>query len=401
VSRRSVLIVAPFPPRLEAAHGGARVIGRLAFELALTNAVGVLCFQAPGEAPVDDALRGRLAFVEQIRLEPRRNAAARIRRGAEIVIGWIRGDPRLVTNFRSSVFRRRLRDVVTAWRPRIVHFEPHLLGQYAAEAQTAGAKTVVVVHEPGAHAAAAARALSSRVDAWAWRRFERRILPMMDAVVVLTNEDLGLLQGHPHHRTVRIPFGADAFELPEAPRGSAVVLYYANYSHAPNREAAERLAHAIFPRVRQDVPDARLVLAGDASAATLPTGPGVEHAGFVSDIASLLASATVVAAPIRTGGGMRVKVAESLAAGKAVVATHRAVAGMDVVAGEHYAAAETDAEFASSISRLLRDQAERRALELAAKEWAAASLRWEDVAGRYDALYASLDPGHRPNDGEE
>jgi glycosyltransferase involved in cell wall biosynthesis len=394
-------MVAPFPPRLEAAHGGARVIGRLAFELALTNEVGVLCFHAPGEPPVDDALRERLAFVEQVRLEPRRNAAARIRRGAEIVVGWTRGDPRLVTNYRSRAFRGRLRDVVAAWGPSIVHFEPHLLGQYAAELKAAGAKIVVVVHEPGAHAAVAAQAFSSRVDAWAWHRFERRIFPMMDAVVVFTNEDLGLLQDNTLHRTVRIPFGADAFELPDAPRGSAVVLYYANYSHAPNREAAERLAHAIFPRVRQDVPGARLVLAGDSSAATLPIGPGVEHAGFVSDITALLASAAVVAAPIRIGGGMRVKVAESLAAGRAVVATKRAVAGMDVVAGEHYVAAETDAEFASSISRLLQDDAERRALELASKAWAASNLRWEDVAQRYDALYASLDPGPRSNVGEE
>lgn len=390
--------MAPFPPRLEAAHGGARVVGRLAFELASTNDVGVLCFHAPSEAPVDDALRERLAFVEEVRLEPRRNAAARVRRAAEIAIGWIRGDPRLVTNYRSHLFRERLQDVLAAWRPRILHFEPHLVGQYVAGAETAGAQTVVVVHEPGAHAAATAKAFSSRIDAWAWRRFERRTFPMMDAVVVFTNDDLDLLHDHTHNRTVRIPFGADAFKLQEAPRESAVVLYYANYSHAPNREAAERLVHAIFPRVRQDVPGARLVLAGDASGATLPTGPGVEHAGFVPDLAVLLASAAVVAAPIRTGGGMRVKVAESLAAGKAVVATERAVAGMDVAAGKHYALAETDAEFASSISRLLRDERERRALEVAAKTWAAANLSWESVAQRYDALYDSLAPDAKMGD---
>jgi glycosyltransferase involved in cell wall biosynthesis len=391
-------MVAPFPPRLDAAHGGARVVGRLAFELASTNDVGVLCFHAPNEAPVDDALRERLAFVEEVRLEPRRNAAARMRRAAEIAVGWIRGDPRLVTNYRSKAFRERLRGVVAAWRPRIVHFEPHLVGQYVVATQTDETQTVVVVHEPGAHAAAAARAFSSKIDAWAWRRFERRILPMMDAVVVLTNEDLGLLRDDAHNRTVRIPFGADAFELQEPPRESAVVLYYANYSHAPNREAAERLVHAIFPRVRQDVPDARLVLAGDASGATLPTGPGVEHAGFVPDLAVLLESAAVVAAPLRTGGGMRVKVAESLAAGKAVVATRLAVAGMDVAPGEHYALAETDAEFASSISRLLQNEEERRALEVGAKTWAAANLSWASVAHLYDALYVSLDPGPKLGD---
>jgi glycosyltransferase involved in cell wall biosynthesis len=391
------LIVAPYPPRLEAAHGGARVVGRLAFELALTNDVGVICFRAPSEAPVDGALRERLAFVEEVRLEPRRNAAARIRRAAQIAIGWIRGHPRLLTNYRSRAFRERLRDVVAAWRPRIVHFEPHLVGQYVAEADAAGAATVVVVHEPGAHAAGAAPGFSSRIDAWAWRRFERRSFPLMDAVVVFTNEDLALLDDDTRNRAVRIPFGADALEPEEAPRAAAVVLYYANYSHAPNREAAERLVHAIFPLVRQDVPGARLVLAGDASR-TLPTGPGVEHGEFVSNLAVLLGSATVVAAPIRTGGGMRVKVAESLAAGKAVVATELAVAGMDLVAGEHYARAETDAEFASSISRLLQDEEERRALEVGAKTWAAANLSWESVGRRYDALYASLDRGPRLGD---
>jgi len=217
-------MVAPFPPRLEAAHGGARVIGRLAFELALTNEVGVLCFQAPGEPPVDDALRERLAFVEQVRLEPRRNAAARIRRAAEIVIGWMRGDPRLVTNYRSNAFRARLRDVVAAWRPRIVQFDFHLLGQYAAELETSGAQRVAVVHEPGADAAGT-RAFSSRIDAWAWRRFERRILPMMEAVVVFTHEDRDLLQGDTGDQAARIPFGADAIELVDLVTGTTRRLF--------------------------------------------------------------------------------------------------------------------------------------------------------------------------------
>ena len=389
-----ILIVSPFPPRLAADHGGARVVGRLASELAATNEVGVLCLQAADEPSVDVQLAERLGFVEYVPRSRRRGLLSRVRRAGTIVLGWARGEPRFVTNYKNTMLENRLQAVVADWQPDVVQFEFHVLAGHGSSADPA---RVVVVHEPGSDAAAAAGGLLARVDAWAWRRYERRVLSAADAVVVFSDEDRLAVERSGAQLVTRIPFGADLLDLPDAPHHPPTVLYWGNYSHAPNLAAAGRLADAIFPRVLQEVPSARLALAGRSpTRGALPTGPGVEQLGFVADVASLLGAATVVAAPLSTGGGMRVKVAESLAAGKAVVATRRAMAGIGATPGKHYAAAESDEEFAAVISRLLLDEAERVALEVAAKEFASTTLRWQDAARSYAELYEQL--GRRPTE---
>ena len=90
------------------------------------------------------------------------------------------------------------------------------------------------------------------------------------------------------------------------------------------------------------------------------------------------------------GGGIRVKVLEALAAGKAVVASSRALEGLDVVDGEHALVAETDAEFADAIGRLLADRDLRVALARRAREWACTNVRWERSIEAYEALYDRL-----------
>ncbi len=68
----------------------------------------------------------------------------------------------------------------------------------------------------------------------------------------------------------------------------------------------------------------------------------------------------MVAAPLRLGGGMRVKVLESLAAGKAMVATPRAVAGLGLEPGTHALVAESDGELSDALVSLLDDPGLRR-----------------------------------------
>ena len=363
------------------------MVGRLAFELAEANEVGIICFRAGEEPPVDERLLERLSFVEYVPKAARRKLGSRLLRAGAILWGWARGEPRFVTNYVSAMLERRLQALATDWRPDVVQFEFHVLAGYTLPSD---AVRVVVVHEPGGDAAGPA-GLLSRIDAWAWKRYEHRVLSAADAVVVFSDEDRRTVERSGPRVVERIPFGADVVDLPEAPAGPPTVLYWGNYSHGPNLAAANRLVKAILPRVQQELPSARLSLAGRLPVrGRLPLGPGVDHLGFVPDVASLLGAATIVAAPLSTGGGMRVKVAESLAGGKAVVASQRAMAGIDATPGKHYAAAESDDEFAATISRLLRDDDERAALEVAAKQFASTNLRWQDAARSYLKLYGRL-----------
>jgi len=147
-----------------------------------------------------------------------------------------------------------------------------------------------------------------------------------------------------------------------------------------------------MPAVRARVPEARLEIVGDAPPAAIQAlgGDGVAVTGRVADVRPHLESAAVVAAPLRLGGGMRVKVLEALAAGKAIVATPRALAGLELVPGTHALVADTDADLSDALAELLEDPERRRRIGSAARDWAAAHLRWEHATASYTELYERL-----------
>jgi glycosyltransferase involved in cell wall biosynthesis len=140
------------------------------------------------------------------------------------------------------------------------------------------------------------------------------------------------------------------------------------------------------------VPEARLWIVGaNPSAALRRLGrDGVEVTGFVPQVAPYVADAALVVAPIRSGGGMRVKVMDALSAGKAVVGTRRAFEGLDVVDGHDAVLADADEAIVAACVRLLRDPAERERLGRNAHAWARAHVGAEDAIARYGALYDEL-----------
>jgi glycosyltransferase involved in cell wall biosynthesis len=216
----------------------------------------------------------------------------------------------------------------------------------------------------------------------------------VQAVTVFTERDrdefTGL--GAPTPISV-IPFGVEAPEHPLDPLGSGdIVLFLGNFAHQPNVDAALRLGGAIFPRLRALHPQATLELVGPEPPPELRAleAEGVLVTGAVPDVMPHLDHASVFVAPLRLGGGMRVKVLEALAAGKAVVASPLAVEGLEVRDGVELVLAETDDEFVERVAQLLADLARRQALAERARRFALERLGWEHALAAYERLHASL-----------
>jgi glycosyltransferase involved in cell wall biosynthesis len=397
---RRILFVLPFPPRLDAPHGG-RVIAGLIVRLARLNSVAVVCVRRAGEPPTDEAVRAACAQVDEVLapapLVPRRwrNRAAQLRK----LVG---APPTVVARTAAPGFAERLRQVADAFRPDIVQVEPHEMAQYLPALAGMRVASVLVEHDPGVTAAldfAAAARGPARVlrglDVLAWRRYARRTTELVDAVVVFTESDRAVVEGYGRAVPVTvIPFGVELPDRAASPRGEdpPSLLFFGGYRHGPNADAALRLQHTIYPAVRARRPEVRLELVGaDPTRAMQDAlGDGVALRGFVESVAEHLERAAVVVVPLRLGGGMRIKVLEALAAGKAVVASPLAVAGLDVVDGRELLLAESDAEFAQAVTLLLDDEPRRVELAGAARRWAEAHLGWDGLVERYEDLYRSL-----------
>jgi glycosyltransferase involved in cell wall biosynthesis len=395
-----ILLLAPFAPRPDAHHGGGRALAALLAALAARHEVALLYARAPDEPPLDAALAGACALAEEVaRPLPAAAPGPRWARRARLAAGLALGRPTLATDWLLPGVGRRLAALLATWRPDILQTEFTLMGQHLPAG--GGPPRVLTIHEPGAAGArqrlGAARGpgrLAAGLELLAWERFERRVLARADAAVVFTEEDrraLAPVAGPT--RVVRIPLGV---AVPDAPLSGAgagpTVLFVGSFVHWPNVEAAERLIRAIGPLVWAARPDARLLIVGDAPPERLRrlAGERVQVTGQVPSVTPYLDAAAVVAAPLRLGGGMRVKVLEALAAGKAVVASPLAAAGLPVRSGEELLLADDDGAFAAALLALLGDPARRAALGARAYTFARARLSWERTADAYSALYARL-----------
>jgi glycosyltransferase involved in cell wall biosynthesis len=117
-------------------------------------------------------------------------------------------------------------------------------------------------------------------------------------------------------------------------------------------------------------------------------GPAIEVVADPLRVEPYIESAAVVLAPVRTGGGMRMKVLQALAAGKAVVTTPRGAEGFDCFGEEPpLRCADTAEGLAATTAELLGDDEARRDLGARARRFAERHYSPAAWAGRLEAAY--------------
>lgn len=119
------------------------------------------------------------------------------------------------------------------------------------------------------------------------------------------------------------------------------------------REGYEHL-RARRPHVTHDIVGPRPPASLRALAAR---HPGVHLHGYVADPAPFWTGASVLAVPLLSGGGVRVKMLEAMASGVPVVCTSIGCEGLAVRDGEHVLIADTPVAFAEACAALLADDA--------------------------------------------
>jgi GT2 family glycosyltransferase len=99
--------------------------------------------------------------------------------------------------------------------------------------------------------------------------------------------------------------------------GNNNLLFMGGFAHYPNIIAVKKLALDIFPKIKQQVGSARLVIAGSqASQEVVDLGklPGVEFLGFIEEnsIGDLYKNAFLALAPLQAGAGIKGKICEAI-----------------------------------------------------------------------------------------
>jgi glycosyltransferase involved in cell wall biosynthesis len=193
-------------------------------------------------------------------------------------------------------------------------------------------------------------------------------------------------------RVQTVPNSVRFPRLDEEDHSQPIVLFVGSMANRPNAHAAEVLVEEIWPKVRAQMADARLVIIGSGAELTRSypsTDPSVSFAGFVDDLAPWYRSARVVCCPIYHGSGTRVKIIEAAAYAKAIVSTRLGAEGLQFEDGREIILRDTPEALASACVQLLQDAGSALRLGRAAHARAADLYEHGAIVRRLAHIYST------------
>jgi glycosyltransferase involved in cell wall biosynthesis len=397
-----VLLVTPVPPQADGAGAipvllHAELLGlRERHEVTLVTAVG----DEPGE---EEAVRRLREEVETHVADRRRPppGSRRRRRQLRLAATWARGSWPWRTVWFATPGIQRILDGMSAERQfDVVAVEDSSMSLFR---YPAGVPAVLTHHEVlRSRGVDWGAGTPSRWPGWAfgeldwrrWARFQPEAWRRFDRVQVFSERDADSVAALAPDVGPRVrvnPFGLVLPPLADPDRQVAgTVLFVGNFAHPPNRDAAIWLAREIMPTVWERCPEARLRIVGTAPSAEIRelAGHRVELVADAPNVFPHLEEAAVVMAPVRTGGGMRMKVLQAMGAGKAVVTTTRGTEGYTGFGEEPpLLVADSEAEIAAATAALLVDDERRVRLGQRARDFTERHHSPEAWAERLTAVY--------------
>jgi len=219
--------------------------------------------------------------------------------------------------------------------------------------------------------------------------YERRAVQQFQHVIAVSAHDKRLMSAWVDaSRITVVPTGVDLAQYrPEPPAGDPqpLAMFVGAMDWEPNVGAVEYFCRDIWPRVTDEIPEARFRIVGRNPVWRVRAlaSDSVEVTGRVPSVQEHLREAVVVVVPLLVGGGTRLKIYEAMAAGRAVVSTSVGAEGLDVHHGADILLADDATTFADAVMMLLRDRGARAVYEQAAARQAA-QFDWPQVAATFE-----------------
>jgi glycosyltransferase involved in cell wall biosynthesis len=369
-------------------------------QLATRHQVSVLSFIQPSEYSMLEALEPYCQRIELIPLGSFRHLGKwrnRVRGWLLLLLG---PRPSALYTFPVKMMREPLRNMVQTSDLDVVHFEQ----LYLAELRLEVGQLPAVLGEQNVEFQAIKnlqQVSSSPIhkirDELSWRKmqvFETRSIRQFPVCLAVSAQDACLLRevsGDTEVHVVTNGVDSQAF-APKAADGRTLntVLFFGTLNYGPNRDGIGWFCRDIWPMIHSARPDARLEIVGidpPPHVMVLNELPGVEVTGFVPDIRSKLWTATLSIAPLRWGGGTRLKILEALAAGCPTVSTSAGAEGLDLEDEREILIADTADEFARAVIDLLQRPDKRAELSAAGQLGVAAKYDWSAIARRLEKAY--------------
>ena len=238
----------------------------------------------------------------------------------------------------------------------------------------------------------AEKPLRDRINLPLLKRYEKGLSQKFTNIVVTTQEDAQQFKiFSPQTPIAVIPNGVDFVDFPYRTTDPANhdLIFIGAMDNLSNIDAATYLAREIYPNVRSQFSDARLLLVGSRpvpEVLALAKPDRVIITGAVPSMAEYLHQASVCVIPMRTGFGIKNKTLEAMAAGTPVVASDRGLEGLEIPANRRALRANTTEDYVNAIAQLFTQTSLRQTLSESARDYIEESFTWEQAGRNYEAI---------------
>lgn len=241
------------------------------------------------------------------------------------------------------------------------------------------------------------RRLPGAIYSWIqWRRLTRlesHICDISAHVLAVSEPDQALLQELSGTPVTVVKNGIEVSNYLHIERsdelGDRAIVFTGSMDYRPNIDAALWFAEDILPHIQ----DAQFYVVGHRPhkrLSPLREREEITITGRVESMEPYWAGAAVYVAPLRMGSGTRFKIMEAMAAGCAVVSTTIGAQGLGVTSGRELILADTAAEFAEAVEKLLNDPERRAELAAVGRAFVEEYFDWSVIVPNllhvYDAL---------------
>lgn len=161
----------------------------------------------------------------------------------------------------------------------------------------------------------------------------------------------------------------------------------------PNIDAVKYLVGDIWPKVKKDLPRAKLWIVGHSPTQEvkhLSKSADIKVSSNVKDIRTAYGQAHVLLAPIRSGKGTRYKILEAMATGTPVVTTSLGAEGLQIQNGQHVLIGDNSSQLAKHTLQLLKDSKIQKSLAKSAREFVSRQYNWKRISQDLDRLYRQI-----------
>jgi len=387
----------PYPP-----DSGTKIrMYNLLKRLSRNNCIALLCYDFGVGA--EKKIPGIQDYCVTIKLV-RPRISSKIRQVPDLLMNFMRGEPLCAKYEKSKSMKDAIQELIKTTAPDLIHFDdPYLATNSDFENKDNIIRTITYIDVDSQKYLRMYKIEKNirkkamlLLDLLLLKRWEEASVKKADLNIAMSPVDAKNLKPRTGEANITvIPNGVDTgvFKFDRSGTKIDTISFIGDLGYLPNQDAVLFFYQEILPIIRRKIQGVKFMIVGrnpGPEVQDLKNDPHVIVTGEVANVIPYYYKSAVVAVPLRSGGGTRIKILEAMSLGRPVVTTAIGCEGLDVKDGEHLLIANEPEQFAEKIALLLKDRQMYDHISTQGRQLVEIEYDWGKIAGRLIDAYTEL-----------